>query len=159
MELTKKEFGLAAIIALMGFAFTSRPFLLWLNDLTPLEGLVVYYALLYTVAFILSKLGLVVFGEKVENPLQVFGVILVTFAFFIVVDWESAYISYAVNGPSNVPNIYLQAEDGAIFWIWQQILPTATMQTLRLLTYVLTPFLLAVTGLILISEEIELNWI
>jgi hypothetical protein len=157
-ELTGKEVSLAIVMAIMGFVFTTRPWILWLNTLTPFTGFVVYYIILYGAIYILSKLGLTVFGIKIEDKLESLGLLLITFAFFILVNWESAYIQYITNGSlAGQSVIYLQSEDGAVFWLWQQLLPSIGVEAWHYLTYVLTPFALALLGGLLISGKIRLD--
>ncbi|MEM3622778.1 MAG: hypothetical protein QXR76_03290 [Candidatus Bathyarchaeia archaeon] len=158
MKLTDKEFALALVLAFMGLALSSRQWLLFLAELSPLEGLIVYYIILYVCLYVLSRMGLVVLGIKIKEPLQTFGLLLITFAFFIVVDWESAYVQYVTVGTMDgVSSVYLQAEDGAVFWVWSKLLPTGSIETWRLLTYVLTPFLMALVGGLLASEKVKLG--
>jgi len=158
LELTDKEVALAVILAVMGFIFSTHQWLLFLSGLTPLEGLIIYYIILYGALYVLSQLGLVVLGIKIKEPLQTFGLLLITFAFFIVVDWESAYVQYVTTSSlQGVSPVFLQAEDGAVFWVWQQLLPTAPVETWRILTYVLTPFMLTLIGGLLASEKIKLG--
>jgi hypothetical protein len=158
LELTDKEVALAVVLAVMGFIFSTRQWILFLSGLTPLEGLVVYYIILYGALYVLSQLGLVVLGIKIKEPLQTFGLLLITFAFFIVVDWESAYVQYVTIGSlEGASPVFLQSEDGAVFWVWEQLLPAAPVETWRILTYVLTPFLLTLIGGLLASEKIKLG--
>lgn len=158
MRIESREIWLAVAIAAMGLVFSSREFILWMSGLNPLQGLIVYYLILYTVLFVLSRMGLVVLGERIETPLQVLGLVLITFAFFIVVDWESQYIQIVVD-PSVAGQVaanYFQSEDGAVFYIWQTLLPGLDPYYHALLTYVATPFILALVGGLLTSEEVEL---
>jgi RsiW-degrading membrane proteinase PrsW (M82 family) len=82
MKLTEREAALAAAIGFMGFAFTTRTWLLWLNELNPIQGIIVYYVILYCALYLLSRLKLVVFGITIDEPIQTIGLLMVTFAFF-----------------------------------------------------------------------------
>jgi len=143
----------------MGFALTSRSWLLFLDGLNPIQGLAVYYLILYVSLYMLSRLDLVVFGFKIKEPLQTLGLLLITFAFFICVDWESPYVQL-VTGRSveTVSPVLFQAEDGAIWFLWQNAIPWADLEALRLLTYVATPFILALVGGLLVSEKVKFSW-
>jgi len=157
-QLTGREFALAVVFAVMGLAFTARPFLLWMNGLNPLEGLIIYYIMLYAALYVLGKLGLVIFNIKIDDSQQTLGLLLITFAFFITVDMTSAYVQYVTTGSlTGMSNLFLQDEDGAVFWIWQQLLPWAGMNAWYLLTYAFTPFTLALSGGCLVTERIHLN--
>jgi hypothetical protein len=157
MRLTTREIWLALAFALMGFAFSTREWLLFLDGLNPLQGLIVYYVIIFTCIFVLSRLDLVVLGFRIRGLAQTLGLTLITFAFFICVDWESPYVQL-ITGRSvaDVSNVYFQAEDGAVWYAWSQILPTAGPDVLRVLTYVFTPMLLALIGGFLVSEKVRL---
>lgn len=157
MELTRHELGLALALAVIGFIFSSRSWILFLDGLSPLQGLIVYYVILYICLYILSRLDLVIFGFKIKEPLQTFGLLLITFAFFICVDWESPYIQFATGrSVEDISSVLFQAEDGAVWFLWQSIIPWADIELLRLLTYVASPFLMALIGGLLVSEKIRL---
>jgi len=158
MELTSREVGLAVAFAVLGFAFSMREWILFLDSLSPLQGLIVYYIILYVSLYVLSRLDLVVFGFKIKDPLQTLGLLLITFAFFVTVDWESPYIQY-VTGRSveNVSPVYFQSEDGAVWFLWQSVLPWLGVEQLRVLTYVVTPFILALIGGLLVSGKVRLG--
>ncbi|MGB9774727.1 MAG: hypothetical protein ACPL4I_12030 [Bacteroidota bacterium] len=146
-KLEGREIALAAVLAFLGFILTSREWLLFLDGLSPFQGLMVYYMILYGSLYLLSRMDLVVFGFKIRDPLQTLGLLLVTFAFFIVVDWESPYVQIVTKGDSGaVSPVFYQSEDGAVWYLWQQALPWANFEAVRLLTYVLTPLILALIG-------------
>ena len=156
--LTGREIWLATALALMGFAFSTRTWLLWENTLNPIQGLIVYYIILYGSLFALSRLGLTVFGIKIDKPLQTFGLLCITFGFFCVVDMSSAWTTIATGGnTATVSPIYWQCEDGAVYYIWNLILPWASAEILRLLTYVFTPAVLALIGSYFVSGKIKLH--
>jgi len=155
-ELTGKELSLAIAIAVMGFFFTTRQWILWLNSLSPFAGLIVYYIILYASLYVLSRLGLTVFGIKIDDKIETLGLLLITFAFFITVDWESAYIQYVTNGSlTGMSNVYLQAEDGAVWFLWSQLIQN--IEVLHVLTYVVTPFVLALVGGLLVTGKIKID--
>jgi hypothetical protein len=162
MQLTEKEVALAVALAVLGFALSSRQWLLFLDGLNPFQGLIVYYLILYFSLYILSRLELVVFGFKIKEPLQTLGLLLITFAFFICVDWESPYVQLATRGSletvGNITPVLFQSEDGATWFLWQQAFPWLQIETLRVLTYVLTPFVLTLIGGLLVSEKVKLSW-
>lgn len=155
---TGKELLLAISLSLLGFVFSMRTWLLWLNTLTPLEGLAIYYVLLYVSLFLLSKAGLVVFGFEIKDPLQTAGLLMITFAFFLVVDMSSAYVQYVTMGNvTGASTIFFQCEDGTVFSLWSWLLPDASMYVLRLLTYCLTPFVLSVIGAFMVRGKVKIQ--
>jgi hypothetical protein len=157
-KLTEREVILAVTFAVIGFFTSIRPWILFLNSLNPIEGLVVYYIILYSSLYVLSRLGLTVFGLKIDKPLQILGLAVITFAFFILVDWTSAYVQITVTGSvGNISNVYLSSEDGATFYLWYDVLGIKTLEIARLLTYVLTPGLLALLGGFLLEDQAVLS--
>jgi hypothetical protein len=162
-KLTERELYLAVAFAIIGFILSLREIILFLNSLNPLEGLAVYYIILYASLYFLSRLGLTIFGIKIDKPLQVLGLGLITFAFFILVNWENAYVYITVNGGlDDVPQLYFASEDGAIWFLWYNVVGIKNVEIARLLTFVLTPFLLALGGGFLLEHRVilddEFNW-
>ena len=142
----------------MGFVASSRGVILFLNSLNPFQGLLVYYLILYSSLYVLSKMDLVIFGFKIDNPLQTLGLLLITFSFFITVNWESAYVQYISTGSfGGTSTVFLQSEDGATFWFWSTMFPSAEVEFLRILTFVVTPFVLTIIGSLFVSKKIELE--
>lgn len=149
---------LPVALAVLGWLFTTKPFLMFLDRRSPATGLLVYYACLTAAVYGLQLLGLSVAGTPHTTIRQLVGTMLVLFAFFIVVDWESCYVQTITKGSCDeVSNVYLSAEDGATYWGWSKLLPRASPDTLRLLTYVLVPFVLALLGSYLIRGPITLS--
>ena len=158
LKLTLKEISLAIALAAVGFLFTMREMILFLNDLTPLLGLLVYYGIVYSALFILSRMDLVIFGFKIKNVAQTVGLTIITFAFFITVNWTSPYIQYVTMGSvQGASNIFYQSEDGAMWYLWSLLLPTVGEEIVRILTYVVSPFLLALLGGLLVSGRIRMG--
>jgi hypothetical protein len=153
-SVTNKEVALAVAFAVMGFFFSTRTWLLFLNGLSPLGGLIVYYLVLYLSLYALSQLGLVLFGVKIDKPLQTLGLLCITFAFFIVVDWTSQY-GATVTGHPNISVIFLQDEDGVTFWAWSQIV--SNIYLCRIMSFFVTPFLLCLLGGALVSKKVRLG--
>lgn len=159
MKLTSKEVALAVALAFMGLVFSTRTFLIWLNTLNAFEGIVVYYAVLYVALFVLGKLDLVVFGVKIKDPLQTFGLAIITFAFFITVNWTNPYVQYATTGSfQGASNVFTNnSEDGVTWAFWSWLLPYADIMLLRILAFVVTPFVLALIGGLFVSKKVKLG--
>ena len=49
--------------------------------------------------------------------------------------------------------MFLQSEDGTVFWIWQTLLPVADVEVCRFLTYAVAPFVLTLIGGVLASKK------
>lgn len=87
---------------------------------------------------------------------QTIGELLIIFAFFILVDQESAWVAYVVGEhegtKKDYPVVYTQAEDGAVYYLWSTYV-TKNPDTARFLTFVVTPILLVSLGLYLTGGE------
>lgn len=142
----------ALTFALLGYIFSSRYFILFLNQLDPIQGLVFYYFQIFVTLEVLQYFGLVIGGVKMTSITQTIGELLMIFAFFIIVDNESEWIQVVVGEEKkekqNCPKVYLQAEDGATYYFWKT-LTGASPDVLRILTFVVTPALLVSIGLFL----------
>lgn len=142
----------AGAFALLGYIFSSRKFILFLNQLNPLQGLLFYYFQIFLTLETLQYFGLVIGGVKMNSIAQTIGELMIIFAFFIIVDNESEWIQIVVGEDTkkkqNCPPLYLQAEDGATYFFWKT-LTGAKPDTLRILTFIVTPILLVSTGLYL----------
>lgn len=161
-----RDLWLATIFAVMGFLFSLRGFLLWLNKLTPWQGLLIYYVIVFVFLFGISRAGLISFIDNsnsiLRNIVQVAGIVLIVFSFGIVFNWTSAYIQYVATGSfSTVSVIYLMSEDGSIWYLWSLLIPltsTLKIQLVRVLTFVLTPFLLTFIGGLMIKGKADFSW-
>lgn len=142
----------AGVFALLGYLFSSRKLILFLNSLNPFQGLLFYYLQLFVTLEVLQYFGLVIGGVKMQSLTQTIGELLMVFAFFIIVDQESAWVAYVVGEnegkTKDYPVVYTQAEDGAVYYLWSTYV-TSNPETARLLTFVVTPTVLVVLGLLL----------
>ena len=152
-KITIKEFWLAIVFSVMGFVISSREVIMFMNGLNPIAGLVLFYGILYGSLYILSYAGLIIYKFKIDNPIKILGLLLITFAFFIIVNWESAYIQFVTMGNmGGASPMFLQSEDGAVWYFWYDIMNVNNIEIARLLTYVLTPFLLVLIGSLMVSR-------
>lgn len=142
----------AGAFALLGYIFSSRQFILFLNKLNPVQGLVFYYLQIFVTLEILQYFGLVIGGVKMTSLTQTIGELMMIFAFFVIVDNESEWIQVVVGEDTkkkqDCPKVYLQAEDGATYYFWQSLIGN-NPDMLRILTFVVTPALLVSVGLYL----------
>ena len=152
---------LPIIFAVLGYILTIPTYIKFLNRQSPLKGLLIYYSIIFAVVIALENMGLIINGTKFENFRQGIGTILIIFSFFIIVDWESCYINQILHDgeecvDDKFNNVYLQSEDGAVYSLVSMI--TKNVQYRRLLTYVVTPFVLTLLGLlIIIDPKIEIG--
>lgn len=155
LKLSSREIALALVLATIGFAFSSREWILWMAKNSPLVGFAVYEAILLAMLFVLSKMGLVLFSIRIRNPLQVVGLWLITMAVLVPICWESPYINIVANGSAEgVSAIFFQSEDGMLWYLWGGL--TQATEVLRWLTYVVSPFLLAIFGGLLVEQKIRM---
>jgi hypothetical protein len=105
-------------------------------------------------------MDLVVFGLKIDDPVETFGLLIITFAFFITVDWTSPYVQYVTTrsfqGASNV--FVNNSEDRMTWYLWRLLIPQvpANLLILRLLTFIVTPLILTILGGLLVSGKVRI---
>ena len=158
-RLTLQEFYLAVALGVMGWVFSLRAWLLLMNALSAWQGFLIYYAIIYGTIYILSMLGLVLFGKKVTNWSETFGAMILTFGYFVVVNWENPYVQLVTTGSLNGASpVFYQSEDGMTWFFWASIIPPIpqNIQLLRFLTFMLTPFLAGLVGGYLLRHKIRL---
>lgn len=144
------------VLAFLGFIFSTRKWILFLNKLNPLNGLLIYYTILTLIIVTLEYFGLIIAGITFKSISQTIGTMLIIFSFFIIVCWESCYINTVIDGNcDNVSNVYLQAEDGAVYYVWSQFFNN--IEILRILTYIVTPFVLSAIGQNLITGKVVIS--
>ena len=157
-------FWFPATFAFLGFLFSSRPLILGMNSLNPFQGLLVYYTIIFVTLEIMQYFGLIIGGIKISSSWQTLGELMIIFAYFIIFDMESAWIQHVVDESRggkkeekkgketslgdqtmDCPNVYLQAEDGATFYLVSQIIKNK--ETARYITFVAIPAVLAFAGI------------
>jgi len=153
-SLTKNELKLAVFIALLGFIFSSRPFIKYLAlQSSPVIGFTIYYCVLFAITMVLAYLGFSVFNIQIKNVLQVIGTLMIVFSFFIVINWESQYVQYVDKGTvEGASNVFYSSEDGITFWVWHDIAGINDMNKVRILTFIITPFILTLLGGLLVTR-------
>jgi hypothetical protein len=142
----------AAAFAIFGYLFSSRQFILFLNQLNPFQGLMFYYIQLFVTLEILQYFGLVIGGIKIQSFFQTIGELMIVFAFFILVNQESGWVAYIIGEhegkKKDYPVVYTQSEDGAVYYLWSTYV-TSNPDTARFLTFIITPIVLVAVGLYL----------
>jgi len=146
-----ESFNLPLAFGLIGFLFSSKAWLMFISKLNPIVGLIIYYILLIVVIILLERFGLIVSGIKLDTISHTIGVVLIVFAFFITMDWQSCYVRAITGNPCKEDTIYIYTEDGLVYYIWSRIF--TNLQVLRILTYVVTPVVLSLIGTLLITDS------
>lgn len=147
---------LPLVFAILGFLFSTRTWIMFLDGLSPLNGLLIYYFILTTTIICLEYMGLIIAGIKFDSMRHTIGSIMIIFSFFIVVTWTSCYINMVTKGQCDkISNIYLQSEDGTVYYLWSFLF--SNIEVLRILTYVVTPFVLSFIGQQLITQKVTIS--
>ena len=150
--------------AFLGFLFSSRPLILALNALNPFQGLIVYYSIIFITLEVMQYFGLIIGGVKMGSFTQTLGELMIIFAYFIIFDMESAWIQDVVSDARggektkkdskdtslgdqalDCPNVYLQAEDGATYYLVGLLVKNK--EYARYITFVAVPAVLSFVGL------------
>lgn len=145
MPLIMEHLKLASAIAAVGFVFTSRPWLQFLNRQSPETGLLIKNIVIFSTVF-----GLHYVDCLVGTPhRQALGFLLVYTAFNMIFNYQSRWISEA-----GAENVEKQTPDGSTYERARRFLsPEAS----RLVTFVLVPFLFILIGSKIFSKRIELD--
>lgn len=152
--ITSKELWLAVIFGVLGLAFNSSQWLRFMATLDNVSGLIVYYCILYGALYFLGRMGLTVFGIKIDKLSQTVGLLLLTSAFFICVNWTNPYVQYVTTGSlQGASTVFYNSEDGASWLLWSHFLPQVDVEVIRIFAFGLTPFLLALAGSYLINGK------
>ncbi len=147
--------ALPLVFALLGFLFSTRKWLLFMDSLNPFTGLIIYYTIVTITIIVLEYFGLVIGGTKFSSISHTIGTVLIIFSFFIIFNWESCYVNYVTKGGcDNVSNVYLQSEDGALNFLFLKFF---SQETSRILTYIVSPFVLTCLGMYLITDKVSLS--
>jgi hypothetical protein len=135
--MTHQSLRLASAIAAAGFIFTSRPWLRWLNTLSPEVGLLVKNVIIFLIVY-----GLHVFVDGGVRPphIQALGFLLVYTGFMIVFNYQSRWIEEA-----SAPEVEKQTPDGAMYERARTTLGLSP-DAARILAFVVAPFVLVFVG-------------
>jgi len=147
-------FFYGAVFAIIGFLITTKPSLQFFSKLTPLEGLLVYYFITYLALMMLQRVGLTIGKMEFNTHLHTIGSMLIIFAFLTVFGLNSKFIVLFEEQDKETAMekgtaITMQSEDGGLFFIWEKLL-NGNMELARIMTYVVSPFILVTVGIQLI---------
>jgi hypothetical protein len=157
-ELSGRDVTLAVAIGVIGFVFSTRTWLLFLNGLDAVLGFLMYYIVLYGTLLVFSKMKLIIFAPKIGNVRGTVGVVLLTFALFVTVNWENPYVQYITTGSfGGASPILFQAEDGVTWLFVTQVLGIVNIELARIFAFSIVPALVALVGLSLIGGRVKLN--
>ena len=155
-------------LALMGFLVAYKNFIVFMNKLNPLQGLVIWYGLLAMALLIIfhgRTVAIAGVGSRSLGLLEVAAILMVVWAFQIVLGVESPWAAYASGkNPEQVPNVIYQSEDGVtytflynLFWSLSPYFPNQLWKTypefIAFLTYVIAPIILVGLASLLLSAK------
>ena len=152
-KITKQEMILAILFAAIGLILTTKSFLTFDSGLTPIQGLIVYYIILFSLIIIMTKVGLSVAHIEIKQASQTIGLILIMISFFIVTNSENQYIQYATMGTyDGASPLFYHTEDAVVYYFYNTTLGVQSIALLRILTFVITPFILTLLGGYLVTK-------
>ena len=127
---------LAGFIALAGLVFTSRPWLQFLNKMSPEAGLLIKNIIVLGVIYALHFTD----GAVSMPHRSALGIFLIYVAFMMIFNYQSDWIEES--GSDNVGD---QTADGAVYHRARETL-NLKPELARLVTFVLVPFVLVFAG-------------
>ena len=138
---------LALTIAVIGFLFTSKPWLQWLNTLSPEGGLLVKNIVAFLSIYALHFTD----GVVAQPHLQAFGILMMYTAFMMIFNYQSDWIK-----ETHSHNVEQQTPDGAVYHRSRTVLGMSP-EAARFITFVIVPFVLVYSGSILRNRSQRLN--
>lgn len=137
---------LAGAVALAGLLFTSRLWLGWINTLGPEAGLIVKNLIIFLIIYFLHSVD----GLVGPPRRQALGFLLMFISFDIIFNYQSGWITESGN-----ENVERQTPDGAIYHRARGL--GLGPDAARLVTFVLVPFVLFMTGSFIVKSGQKLN--
>lgn len=141
----QEHLRLATAIAVAGFFFTSKPWLQFLNRLSPEIGLLVKNIVIFLTVFSLHYVD----GLVGPPHRQALGILLVYSAFNIIFDYQSRWITDA-----GAENVEQQTADGALYERARRVFKP---EISRLVVFVLIPFIFIIIGSKLVTKRVKLD--
>jgi len=154
-KITWQEWVFVAVMTILAILFTNKYWLLLLAKFNPAVGFLIYYIVVYASLVLMSYGGLIVFGVKIKNPIQILGSGMILFAFFMIFNWSSEYVKLV--GADRA--LWNNSEDGLIFYLWSLLIhPTSgNLWLLWFLAFPLTIFIITLIGVWLVHRKPNLN--
>ena len=167
---SSKWFVIRVIIglALMGILAASRSFIIFMNKLNPLQGLVIWYSLLAIALFIIlhgRRIAVAGLGTRSLGFAEIIATLMIIWAFQIVLGVESPWAAQASGiNPNQVPGVLYQSEDGVtytllynLFWSLSPYFPNLLWKTypefIAFATYVLAPIILVLLASLILTAK------
>lgn len=152
-KITKGEWIFILVMVILPFIFDSKKFIVWLDKLNPIFNFLIYYVIIFSVIFLLSKAGLTIWKFHIKSFRQVIGAGLVTFSFFLIFNWENPFVQYYSTGSFlGASNVFYGTEDGISFFVWRNLFPVLNSNILWYLVFPLTILILMIIGVWLVNK-------
>ena len=155
-------------LAMIGALAASRSFIVFMNKLNPLQGLVIWYSLLAIALFIIlhgRSITVAGLGTRSLGFAEIIATLMIVWAFQIVLGVESPWAAQASGiNPSQVPGVLYQSEDGVtytilynLFWSLSPYFPNPLWKTypdfIAFTTYVLAPIILVLLASLILTAK------
>lgn len=139
---------LAATFAILGFVFTSKQWLHFLNRYNPEMGLIIKHSVILLSIYILAWSDPYI---KFVHHHQALGVLLLYMTFVLIFNYQSEWIEDV-----KADNVGEQTFDGVIYHRSKQI-PNIEPQMARIVSFVIIPFILVIIGSQLVHHKQKVN--
>jgi len=139
---------LAATFAVLGFVFTSKQWLQWLNKYNPETGIIIKHTVILLSIYILAWSDPYI---KFVHHHQAIGVLLLYVTFVMIFNYQSGWIK-----DIKAENVEEQTIDGVVYHRSKQIL-NIEPQMARIVSFVIIPFILVIFGSKLIHNNQKVN--
>jgi hypothetical protein len=139
---------LAATFAVLGFVFTSKQWLQWLNKYNPETGLIIKHTIILLSIYILAWSDPYI---KFVHHHQAIGVLLLYVTFVMIFNYQSEWIKDV-----KAEKVEEQTFDGVVYHRSKQI-PNIEPQMARIVSFVIIPFILVIIGSQLVHRKQNVN--
>jgi hypothetical protein len=139
---------LAATFAILGFVFTSKQWLHFLNKYNPEMGLIIKHSVILLSIYILAWSDPYI---KFVHHHQALGVLLLYMTFVLIFNYQSEWIEDV-----KAENVEEQTFDGVVYHRSKQI-PNIEPQMARIVSFVIIPFILVIIGSKLVHRGQKIN--
>ena len=139
---------LAATFAALGFVFTSKQWLQFLNKYSPETGLIIQHVIILLSIYILAWSDPYI---KFVHHHQAIGVLLLYMTFVLIFNYQSGWIK-----DIKADNVEDQTFDGVVYHRSKKI-PNIEPQTARIVSFVIIPFILVIIGSQLVHHRQKVN--
>ena len=155
LSITKEEWKLIISITAAGFVWSIPEFIQYIQTVGNVTGLIIRYVALFGFAFLIlngKSMNINRFKIKRFGLRETTGLIMIYYAFAVAWNWiNSCWSDIVIKGVCNMPQMVMVSEDGVLWTLLEPVVPSAPM--LRLVVYVVMPFLLTLGGAILVTRR------